>query len=78
MHAGSRRIGNNHIRTAVLCHKVVIENILHVSCEEERVLNSINSRIDLRVFNRFRHIFNADYLFGFPRYEISDGSCARI
>ena len=78
MHAGTRGIGDDDIRTTVLRDKIIGEDILHVAGIEEGVFNAIDLRVDLGILDSLRDIFDTDDLAGFLRNEVGNGACTGI
>ena len=63
---------------AVLCNEVVGEDVLHVAGIEQCVVDVVDFRVHLGVFDGLRNIFNADDFAGLTGYEIGDGASAGI
>ena len=78
MHAGTGRVGDDDIRTSVLSNEVVGEDILHIASKEQSIVDTINLRVDLRILNSLRHIFDTDDFPCLSGHEISDGASAGI
>ena len=57
MHAHSRRIRDNQVRTSVYLNKRAAEHIFHVSCIKFGVVNLIKFRVEMRIFNSLRNRF---------------------
>ena len=74
VHASTWRVGDDDIRTAVLCDEIVCEDVLHVSSIEQRVVDTVDLRVNLRVLDGFGHILDAYHLLGFLGYEVGDGA----
>ena len=62
VHAGTRRVGDDDIGTAVLVDEILCQHILHVACKEEGVGDAIDLRIYFGVFDGFGYILDADDL----------------
>ena len=58
MHASTWGVGDDDVRLTMLADEVCGEDILHVACIEERVLNAVNLAIDTCILNRLRYIFD--------------------
>ena len=41
MHAGTRRVGNDNIRLSVFFDKIIGQDVFHIACIEQRVLNAV-------------------------------------
>ena len=78
MHACPWRVGDDDVRTTVLSHKRIVQNILHVSCEEEGVVDAVDLRVHFGVLNGFRNVLNADDLPSLLRHEIGNRPRTRI
>ena len=78
MHACARRIGDDYIWSSMLLDEVAVEDVLHVACEEKRVLDTINLAIDFSVLDGFRNILYTNDLTGLACHEIGDGACTCI
>ena len=57
MYTGARRVENDYIRTSMFLDECICKNILHVSCKEVAVGDSVVVCIDLCIFNSLRNIF---------------------
>ena len=44
----------------MLLYECIGKNVLHVTCIEIAVCDIVVRRIDLRIFNRFRNIFDSN------------------
>ena len=51
VHAGTRWIGDDHVRTAMFMDEIVGEDVLHVSSIEKGVGNAIDFRVHLRILD---------------------------
>ena len=78
MHAGARRVGDDDVGPPMLLEEVVVEDVLHVACEEERVVNAVDLRVHLRILDGFRHVLDADDLTGLAGHEVGDGARAGV
>ena len=78
MHASPRRVGDDHIRTAMLGDEVVGEDILHVTGIEKGVRDAVDLGVHLSILDGLWYIFDADDLACFPGYEIGDGACTGV
>ena len=78
VHAGAGRVGDDDIGATILRDEVLVENILHVACEEESVVEKIQLRIHFRVFYCLGHILNAYHLLGLLGDEVGDGAGAGV
>ena len=78
MHAGARRIDDDHIRPAVLPDEVRREDVLHVAGVELAVVDAVAGGVDFRVLDGLRHVFDADHMLGLAGDELGDGARARV
>ena len=78
MHAGSWRVDDHHIRSAMSLHKFVGQNILHVAGIEEGIVDAIHCRVDACISYRLFHIFDADDLACVSRHKVGYRACAGI
>ena len=78
MHAGTWRVSDNHIGLAVLSDELVGQYILHVAGIEQCVRDAVDFRVDLRILNGFRHVFDANHLAGTASHEVGNGACAGV
>ena len=78
VHAGTGRVGDDHVGATVLGDEVVGEDVLHVSGIEKGVGDAVDLGVDLRVFDGLGHVFDADDLTGFLCYEIGDSASAGV
>ena len=62
----------------MLTYKIGGQDILHVARIEERVVDTIEGGVYLRVFDRLGHILDANHLAGLTRHEVGDGARAGI
>ncbi|CDA56888.1 unknown [Prevotella sp. CAG:604] len=74
MHTSTWRVGDDDIRTAMLPDEIVGQDILHIACIEEGVLDVVYLRIHLCILDGFRHVFDTDYFFSLVCHEIGNGS----
>ena len=58
MHASPWGVGDDDVRLTMLADEVCGEDILHIACVEERVLNAVNLAIDACIFNCLGYIFD--------------------
>ena len=58
----------------------ICKDVLHVACIEVAVCDVVVCRIDLRVFDSFRNIFNTNHFRCLTRHELSDctGTCVKV
>ena len=78
VHTGTGRVGNDDIGTAILVDELLIEDVLHVARKEERVVDAVECRVDLGVFDGFGNIFDADDLTCLARHEVGNGTCTGL
>ena len=52
VHAGTRRVGDDNIRTAVLLQESVVEHIFHVAGKEQSVRYAVDLGVDLGILDR--------------------------
>ena len=62
VHSGTGRVGDDNIRTSMLVDKFLSQNILHVTCIKQGILNIVDFCVHLCVFNGFRHILDTNHL----------------
>ena len=58
MHASTWGVGDDDVRLTMLADEVCGEDILHIACVEESVLNAVNLAIDACIFNCLGYIFD--------------------
>ena len=78
VHTSTRRVGDDDVRATVFGDEVVGENIFHIACKEQRVVDMIDLRVYLSVFDSLWHVLNANDLTGLLCYEIGNRACAGI
>ena len=78
VHAGTRRVGDDHVGTAMLSDEVVGEDVLHVTGEEEGVGDAVNLGVHLGILDGLGDIFDADDLFRVLGDEVGDGARAGV
>ena len=61
MDSCSRRVKDDYVRTSMLLHESIGEDILHIACVEVAVGDSVVGGVDLCILDGFGHIFNAYY-----------------
>ena len=62
----------------MLGDKLVIKDILHVTCVEECVRDAVELGVDLGVLDSLRYVFDANHLTGFLSHEVGDGTSACV
>ena len=62
MYAGTRRIENYHVRSAVFSYELPGKHVLHVAGEKLAVPDTVVPRVDDRILHGFRDIFYPYYL----------------
>lgn len=78
VHSGTWWVGDDDVRSTVLCDEIVGQDILHVACVEEGVLDVVHLRIHLGILYGLWHVLDTDYLFCLVSHEVGDGSGAGI
>lgn len=78
VHAGTRRVGDDHVGTAMLGDELVGEDVLHVTGEEEGVGDAVNLGVHLGILDGLGDVLDADDLTGLARHEVSDGARAGV
>jgi len=78
MHAGTWWVGDDDIRTAMLCDERIGQDVFHVAGKEEGVADVVDVGVYLRILNGFWDVFDADDLTGLACHEVGDGACAGI
>ena len=78
MHAGTWRVGDDDIRTSMRLDELFVEDVLHVSCIEERVGDAVDFRIHLRILDGFWHIFDANDLTRLTSHKIGNRTRSRV
>ena len=58
----------------MLPDEIVGQDILHIACIEEGVLDVVYLRIHLCILDSFWHVFDTDYFFSLVCHEIGNGS----
>ena len=70
VHTGTRRVGDDNIRAAVLMQESVVEHIFHVAGKEQSVRYAVDLGVDLGILDCLGHILDTDDLPRLPRNEI--------
>ena len=78
MHACTRGVRDDDIRTAMLLDERVSEDVLHITGKEQGIVNAVQAGVDLGILNGLGYIFYTDDLTRLPGYEVGYGTCARI
>ena len=78
MHACTRGVRDDDIRTAMLLDERVSEDVLHITGKEQGIVNAVQAGVDLGILNGLGYIFYSDDLTRLPGYEVGYGTCARI
>ena len=78
VHTGAWRVGNDNIRTTMLGNELIVENILHVACIEQSVVDVVHLRVHLCILDSLGHILNAYYLASLTRHKVGYGASAGI
>ena len=58
----------------MLCDEIVGQNILHIACIEEGVLDVVHLRIHLGILYGLWYVLDTDYLLCLVSHEVGDGS----
>src|SRR5690606_12442838 len=74
MHTISRRVGNNYIRSTVLCNEFGGENLFHISNKKRDIVYAIDDCVFLSSTNSLWNGFNSYYLFYRTCNKLCDGS----
>ena len=74
----ARWVKYDDVRASMFCNKCICKYILHVTCKEVAVGDTIVASIELCIFNSFRNIFNTNNFRRLARYKLSDSTCACI
>ena len=78
MHSGTWRVGDDDIWATVLGDEVIGQDIFHIACIEEGILDVVHLRIHLCILDSLWHVFDADYLLCLVSHEVGDGSRAGV
>ena len=78
VHAGTRRVGDDHVGTAMLGDEVVGEDVLHVTGEEKGVGDAVNLGVHLGILDGLGHVLDADDLTGPTGHEVGNGTRTRV
>ena len=78
MHSCTWRVGDDDVGSSMLCDEVVCQDVLHIACIEERILDIVYLRVDFGIFDSLRHVFDSYYLLGFVCHKVGYGSCSCI
>ena len=78
MHAGSWRVGDDHVGAAMLLDELIVQNVLHVAGIEERVADMVLLGVHLGVLDGLGYIFYSDHLAGLPGHKVGNGAGAGI
>ena len=78
MHAGTGWVGDDHVRPAMPCDELIGQDVLHVACIEQGVVDVVQSRVDLGILNGLGNVFYADDLMGHAGHEIGNGACSCV
>ena len=72
MHAGTGRVCDDNIRTAVLVDEILCQDVFHVSGIEQCIFDLVQCGVDFGVFDCFGHIFDADHFLCLAGDEVGD------
>ena len=78
VHTGTRRVGDDNIRAAVLMQESVVEHIFHVAGKEQSVRYAVDLGVDLGILDSLGHILDTDDLPRLPRNEIGNRAGAGV
>ena len=78
MHSGTWRVGDDYVWATVLGDEFVGQNILHVACIEEGILDVVHLRIHLCILYGLWYVLDTDYLLCLVSHEVGDGSRAGV
>ena len=78
MHSCTRRVSDDNIRPPVLLHKVLGKDVFHITGKEQRVVDTIEGRVNLGILDGIFDIFDAHHLAGIACHEVGNSSCASI
>ena len=74
VHTGTWRVGDDDVWTTVLGDEFVGQNILHVACIEEGVINVVYLGIHLGILDSLWYVLDTNYLLCLVSHEVGDGS----
>ena len=78
MHACAGRVGDDHVRPAVLREKIVRAYIRYIAGKKAAMPQAVERGIFLRIFHRIFHGFYADNLFRAAAAEDADAAGAAV
>ena len=78
MHASTWGVGDDDVRLTMLADEVCGEDIFHVACVEERVVNAVDLAIDACIFNCLGNIFDTYDGSALPGDEVGYRPCPCI
>ena len=78
VHAGTWRVGDEHVGSAVQGDELIGEDVFHVSGKEQGVVDAVDAGVFLGIVDGFGHILDADDLPGLSCHEIGDGAGAGV
>ena len=74
MHSCSGGIGYNHVGTAIALYEIGRQHVLHITCQELGVIDTIERSVDTSILNGFSHIlyaYNLASLTGTSSFPVS-------
>ena len=78
MHAGTGRVGDDHVGTAVFGDKLVGEDILHVTGKEQCIVDMVDLGVHLGILDGLGDVLDADDLTGPTGHEVGNGTRTRV
>lgn len=78
MHAGTWRVGDNHIGTTMTLDELAVENVLHVAGIEDGVVYAIELGVDLGILDGLGYIFDAYHQACLTGYKVGNGAGAGV
>ena len=78
MHTGAWRVCDDDVWSAVFLYEVLGEDVLHVACIEQSVVDAVDLGVDLRVLYRLWYVFYAYHLACSVRHEIGYRASTRV
>ena len=78
VHAGTRGVANHDVRVAVTGYEIVGQDVLHVACIEQGVVDMVDLRVDFGILDSLRHILDTDDLACLPSHEVGNGASAGV
>ena len=78
MHTWASRVCNQNIGAAMLQNKLLIQDVFHIACKKQRIVNAICRRVSPCIFNSFLYILYTYHLFHITSHKVGNSACTCI